>query len=769
MSGPSEAGSPRPQSGVKNDLSARPSDDPPHDSNANGPAHRELISSEPAAPATDAAVNATDAAVNATDAAVNANATDPAANATDAAVNATDAAVNATDAAVNANATHVEAVAPPIAPSHTVARDGLLVHGSRIVVLASLLGGAIAFWTQLAFRSPWLDAFLLDNELEPGKRASLLLVLVSGILIGGLVALGGIELWRRRARPIVELEQWAWFLSPLLMLPLGPVLFRPKVWMGRHDVLLPSLVLILLVFEQLAFRCLTNVPPAAQAWWLEAVEQVPARVRKQGSLVVVIAAAAVFSAFFIFYTLRWHYKLRTGNYDLSINNNLMYGGLHGEFLHSPLVFPKEPAKYLANHVKLGAYLFLPIYAIFPRPETLFVIQSTFIGFGAVPLYLFARRHVSEWTAAIVALAYLSYYPLHGASFSEFQAVPVAALFIFVIIWAADTERYKVLAFALVCALLMREDVSVGLAVLGAFYLLTGYRPLPGLVIALISTVYFLLLRFYVMDAAGSWWFPNMYKELWADGEKGFRSVIKTMLTNPMFTLSKIIVEKKLIYLLHLLTPIVFLPARRWYLWAAFLPGAFLTLLVTNYDPPITYSFHYVMHWAPYLFAASVVALAAIRKAPDFGLERYRAAIAALVASTIVLSYNYGAFPRREGSFKAGFSKIEFSFSEDEWNRYQELLEITSIIPKDASVAATEKCGPHLSSRLNMFTMRQGPQTAEWIVASARELKLSKTRPTLKEALESGKYGVVKRLDDFAVMKLGAPTDENQALLDDWEL
>jgi uncharacterized membrane protein len=678
--------------------------------------------------------------------------------------------VPVTDAA--AAATSGAAITPDVVLVPTpdsAERDALLVHGSRVVILASLLAGAVAFWTQLAFRSPWLDSFLLDNELEPGKRTSLLVVLVAGLLAGALAGFGGIELWRRRGRSVLELEQWAWFLSPLLVLPLGPVLFRPKVWMGRHEVLLPSLVLILLVFERLCFQSLRNVPPAAQEWWLEAVEQIPAQLRKHGPLAIVIAGAACFSAFFIFYTLRWHYKLRTGNYDLSINNNLMYGGLHGRFLNSPLVFPKDPPKYLANHVKLGAYLFLPIYALFPRPETLFVIQSLFIGFGAVPLFLFARRHVSEWTATLVCLAYLSYYPLHGASFSEFQAVPVAALFIFVIIWAVDAKRYRWLAAAFICALLMREDVSVGLAVLGVFYLLTGYRPVPGLVIALVSTAYFLLLRFYVMEAAGSWWFPNMYKELWADGEKGFRSVIKTMLTNPMFTLSKIIVEKKVIYLLHLLTPLVFLPARRWYLWAAFLPGAFLTLLVTNYDPPITYSFHYVMHWAPYLFAASVVALEALRRGPEFGLERYRAAAAALVASSLVLTYNYGAFPRREGSFKAGFSRIEFSFTEDEWNRYQELLEITAIIPKDASVAATEKCGPHLSSRIDMFTMRQGPQTADWIVASARELKLSKTRPTLREALESGKYGVVKRLDDFAVMKLGYSTADNQALIDDWEL
>ena len=711
MSGPSEAGSPQPETGVSSDPPALTVEGASSDASGE-PSLPEVTVTEPAVPAPTPAPPAAD------------------------------------DAAT---------------------RDAFLAQSSRVVVLASLVSGAIAFWSQLAFRSPWLDGFLLENELEPGHRSALLAVLVGGLVGGGVLGVAAIQWFRRRARPLAELETWAWFLSPLMLLPLGPVLFRPKVWQGRHDSLLPSLVFLLLLFEQLVFRCLTHVPPAVHAWWAEAISQIPPKVRKHGPLAVVLAAAAFFAAFFIFYTLRWHYKLRTGNYDLSINNNLMFGGLHGKFLHSPLVFPKEPAKYLANHVKLGAYLFLPIYALVPRAETLFVIQSVFIGFGAVPLFLFARRRVSEPMAAIVSLSYLAYYPLHGASFSEFQAVPVAALFIFLVIWAAETRRHRWLAAAVVIALLMREDVSVGLAVLGGFFLLSGYRPGVGLVIAVVSSAYFLILRFYVMEAAGTWWFPNMYKELWADGEKGFRSVIKTLLTNPMFLLSKVIVEKKVFYLLHLLTPVAFLPVRRWYLWAALLPGAFLTLLVTNYDPPITFSFHYVMHWAPYLFVASVIALEALRQGSVFGPERARSAAAAMVAGSLVLSYHYGAFARREGSFKAGFSKIEFSFTEEEWDRYQELLEITSIIPKDASLAATEKCGPHLSSRLNMFTMRQGPQTADWIVASSRELKLSKTRPLLREALESGKYGVVKRLDDFAVMKLGYSTAENQGLIDDWEL
>jgi uncharacterized membrane protein len=553
------------------------------------------------------------------------------------------------------------------------------------------------------------------------------------------------------------------------MLPCLPALFRAKRWNGRYEALLPLVILLSLLFEALMLLSLRSVPAAARDFWAQSIEQVPSVVKRRGPLVLVLAAALGYATLFSFFLLRWHYKLRTGHFDLSINNILMYGGLSGDFLKSPVAFPDDPGKYLAAHAKFGHYLFLPIYAIVPRPETLLIIQSVLIGGSSVPLFLFARRHLTEWTAAAVTLAYLAYYPMHGATFSEFQNVPIAALFVFGVVWAADAKRWIWMGVFTAIALLMREDVPIGLSIIGFFLLASGYRPTAGLILAAVSTCYFLLLRFYVMEEAGDWWFPTMYKELWADGERGFRSVIKTLLTNPLFVITKLAIEKKVVYLAHLLTPMAFLPLRRWYLWLALIPGGLLTLLVTNYDPPIQFSFHYVMHWAPYLFMATVLALVAIGKSPDFGPQRQRAALFALCGASAVLSFNYGAFARREHSFKGGFHKVEFTYSQAEADRYQRLLDLIKDIPKDATVAATEKVGPHLSSRRILHTMRTGPHGAEWIVASSRELKLSKTKVSLRAVLVKNQYGVVKRSGDFALFKRGYSTDGNAKLMKDWGL
>ena len=642
--------------------------------------------------------------------------------------------------------------------------------GSRVLALSALLGCAAIVWSQFAFRSRWIADFLDKNELEaPAQRFDLVSGFVIGVLLGaGAGAAVLAWLWNKR-RSFAIAEEWAWFLSPLIALPIMPIVCRARPWQNRHQALLLVVLVASLVVETLLVRSFASVPASVQAWWDGVNEQLPERVRKLGPRAVVLTAALGYALFMSFYFVRWHYKLRTHNFDLSINNNLIYGGLHGRFLESTVVFPTEPGKYLANHAKFGTYLFLPIYALWPKPETLLVLQSFMLGLSALPLYGFARRHVSDAMAMAVAIAFLCYYPMHSANFSEFQNVPIATFFLFSLVWAAETRRWVLCGLATGAALLLREDIPIGVAVIGGFLLLTGYRSFPGFVIAAVALSYFVYLRFHVMDDAGEWWYPNMYKDLWADGEKGYKSVIKTLITNPLFVLSKLIVEKKLVYLLHLLVPVAFLPARRWYLWAAFVPGIFLTLLVTNYDPPTLFSFHYVMHWAPFLFLAVPLALESIGKSLDSGVIRMRAAATTMVCASLVLTYNYGAFAARSNSLKGGYNFIDFEYTPAEAERYRRLQTLVEMIPKDASVAATETVGPHVSSRVKMFTMRHGPQSADYVLASNKELKLSHTRPTLKSAIESGQYGVLRRSGEFLLLKKGADTSQNQQLLLDWQL
>lgn len=652
--------------------------------------------------------------------------------------------------------------------------------GRALCVLA-LVGMGIGAWIWLTFHVELRQALLEKNELDGPLRVAFLVQLAVSAALGIAAGLGALG-FRRPAHAsgqlacAQELEGWAWFLSPLMLTPAAIVFGQHQVWFNEHKTLLPIVLFFGLIAEVLLYQAFTHVPRPVVRFFageLPVKNELPPFVRKHGLLALVLFLGLSYGLFMSMVTVRWHHMMGTATFDLGINNNLIYGGLAGKFNQSTVIFPDDPAKYIANHVKLGLYLFLPIYALFPRPETLLIIQSVILGLGAVPLFLFARRRIPEWTAVILAVAYLCYYPMHGANFTEMNLVPLAAPFIMGLVWALETERFKTAWVLFFVCIIMREDIPLPLAVLGLFFVLSGYRPRSGLAIFAISASWFVILRFKIMTDAGSWWFPNMYEDLWALPFKGFGGVIHTLLTNPTFVLKHIFVEKKLWYILHLMTPLLFLPARRWYLWAAFIPGAIITLLVTSYDPPLMFSFQYVMHWGPYLFLAAVLAIAALGRDADkltgTGEARQGAAAIAVGLVSLALTYNYGAFPQRDGSLSAGYHKIRFHMTPEDVEKLAHVRAVQAMIPESATVATTERLGAHLSSRLGFYTLRRGHHDVDYIVAEKSGLRLDRTKESILEGLTSGDYGVLSREGPFIVFKRGAETEDNEDVISEWNL
>lgn len=678
---------------------------------------------------------------------------------------------------VRADANHASSDEPPAAPLQTSdaereQRNRVWGQAARAIALGALIGMGMVAWLRLTLDRQLTLALLTKNEMEMPARNVLIFQHLGGLLVGAGVVIGALVVGRKRPENTLAVERMAWFVAPLMLLAAIPVVGAHQAWHDNHESLLPVVLFLALITERLVSKAAASVPPSLDGLFTLPESANPGRferfLRRHAWLLLIACACVAYAAFMGFYSVRWHNKLGTATFDLGINNNLMYGGLYGKFNQSPVIFPDDPQKYIANHLKVGIYYFLPIYALHPRAETLLAIQATMVGLGALPLFLFARTFVREWQAGVLALAYLAYYPMHGATFHE-NLIPTAAFFVLTLMWAVEQRRTKLGAAFFLLALLMREDMGIPLAVYGSFLLLTGHRARAGAMIAGISIAWFVFIRFKVMMDYGSWWFPNMYESLWSKPETGFRSVVKTLISNPTFVLDHIFVEKKFWYLMHLLVPVAFLPVRRWYLWAALVPGAFLTLLVTDYDPPIMFSFHYVMHWAPYLFAAAAVAIMAIGRSDPLGEARRVGAITAVAVASLALTYNYGAFPRRDRALRAGYHHIRFGWSGKEEATLGQIHRMVAAIPESASVASTERIGAHLSSRRLFYTLRRGHHDAEYIVANKKGLALDKTSTAVKDALKSREYGVVGRYGEFVVLKRGADPEKNGELLDEWSL
>jgi uncharacterized membrane protein len=344
---------------------------------------------------------------------------------------------------------------------------------------------------------------------------------------------------------------------------------------------------------------------------------------------------------------------------------------------------------------------------------------------------------------------LFYPPLHGANFFDFHFQPVAAVFVLWTIDAFDERRWYLFAPFYLLAIGCREDVSVGLTIFGIFLMVTGHRVRQGALIALVSATYFVVMRFFVMPSFGGWGFHHIYKDLFPKGDESFAGVVKTLLSNPLFSFKTLLTADKLRYALQILAPIAFLPLRRPYLWLALVPGFVVTLMTTSYGPTTEINFQYSGLFIGYIFPAAALALAAYGVDPQ-QRRRRTAAVVVLVMGTLLTTWHWGAIPPRL-QFRSGYAYVHFGpLSQVDVERRRYLHELAALVPPDVSLAVTDRELPHLSNRTECYCLTDGYEGSDYILhipnAGGRDGEQAAA------ALASGKYEEVATRPGFSLLK-----------------
>ncbi len=645
-------------------------------------------------------------------------------------------------------ASRVDGRGPP-SPLHALALSTAVLSG---------VGASLVLFVQgLAMPAGERSAFFVKNALGGATRRVLLGAVGLGALLPALVVLVALLVSGRRVAP--GARRAASVLSPLLLAAFVPTLFDALAW---HAAPLPYLLLL----SAFVLAAVPLVTRAAEAWPASLLEIAAAardlaspRVRRALPLALVLVGAAAYTAFAAYFTILTHRRIATSAFDLGIYDNLMWNALHGRPFRVPVLFGPGGGNYVSNHAEYAMLLFLPIYAIRPGPETLLVVQAALLGFAAVPLYLFASTQLSRAASVVVALAYLLYAPLHGPQFYDFHWLPLAIFFHFWLYWAIARKRTWLVAALVVVLFAIREDVAFGLATLGVFLFATRARPRLGLVLAAGSAAWFAVDKFVIMPWAGSWWFENIYGELFADGVRTYGSVVKTILTNPVFFASSLLREDKLVYALHMLAPLAFLPLRRLPLLVLLAPGFAFTLMTTGYAPTLSIAFQYTTHWIPYVFGATVLSLALLRReSSPASAARRRAQLGVMAFAMLSHSYVFGAVLQR-GNFVGGFQKIEFRMTEGERESWRSVRELVAMIPQDASVAATEQEVPQISTRSTAYTLRSSPGAVDYILFKRSHL-YGDARTSVADAFKTAPYGLLaRRGDDLLLWKRGHESPE----------
>lgn len=663
--------------------------------------------------------------------------------------------------------------------------------GSRAVGLLCITAFFVALGTGLLRSTTFSTAYFWKNEAPEADRLSLVAYVLSLPVLAGLAGTLAFVRANLRGLPSVEkLYRFAVRTSPLGPLAMVPWLLRWEVWQNHDLAFLSAALLVTLGLGRAIAAVVRTLPLSADSpllalsrAWLTPRPEERNLVLRDPALTIVIAASLAYALWFSYYTAVFHLSVRTG-FDTSIEDNILWNMSHGGpfFKATPALGPT--GAHFRRHATLIAYFLAAIYWFKPGAATVLVMQSFLQGFAAVPLFLFARRHLGHGFALVVALCYLFHPALQESNLFEVHYVKFGPIFFWATLWLFDSGRLRAALVAAALTLLVREDVATWVILLGLWGLVSGRDPRTSLIITAVACVYVGIIKFIAMPglAKGQDELMFMYQELLPPGKNGFGWVMGTVLGNPGFTLETLLDPAKLVFFLQCFIPLAFIPLRRAIGWFGLIPWYLFCFISTHYYALVDIHFQY----SPHLFAFSLPALVLILAEPIAGLadklpaiaESTRASLlqlrevlaqrygmaAAMVAGTLLLTYQYGPVLQKNTS-RGGPVPYVFGWNEEGRARRHSIDELTKVIPPDGKVTASAFTVPQFSARPNAYSLSISIFDADYIVApSGPKEHLPDEKRRIRDALSSGEFGVLKVVPPFFVAKRGADTKDNANLL-----
>ena len=192
--------------------------------------------------------------------------------------------------------------------------------------------------------------------------------------------------------------------------------------------------------------------------------------RKMGPLTIGLLFVSLFSSAYVvlfsYVTLFKYYTFNATFLDLGLENELLWLTLHGSYFSSGF-----QSVYPFPYDSLATFVLLPIYGVYPHPQTLLVFQAVVLGLAAIPLYDIVHRLTSRQLISLVlVLAYLLYFPMQGANMFDFhvECIFPLAYFLGLSCWLAKRHLLMQIFFLLGALV---DIVSLATVIITVLYIL----------------------------------------------------------------------------------------------------------------------------------------------------------------------------------------------------------------------------------------------------------------------------------------------------------
>jgi uncharacterized membrane protein len=418
-----------------------------------------------------------------------------------------------------------------------------------------------------------------------------------------------------------------------------------------------------------------------------------------------------FVLYFIVYVIFRHAAFDTAGYDLGNFSQAIWNTSRGRLMEMTTV-PGATSRW-AFHFEPVLFLFVPIYAFWPSPVILTVLQVLIVAAGAVAIFWIGHYLLgNEWAGVLFAGIYLMYPALQAAVAFDFHGVTLAATFLAFALWGLLQRRYVVFGIASLLAMSCKEDMPLLVMMMGLYILLVQRQWRVGIITVVISVTWFAVANFVIIPSyspfGDSIYVATRYSSLGSSLEE----LILSFFTHPLRVLAVAFEPPKLLYWIQLTMPVAFTSFLAPLLLLLSLPSLAINTLSSSSATYTLNRFHYSAPVVPFIVVSSISGIARLSRHLARGDEKLRSTWRNRML-IIVIGASLGYH------MMTGYTPLRLGFRWPTPDEHDALAEqMLEKIPHQASVSAANSLVPRLSNRSHIF-MFPNIERAEYIAIDTR--------------------------------------------------
>ena len=454
------------------------------------------------------------------------------------------------------------------------------------------------------------------------------------------------------------------------------------------------------------------------------------RTKKEPGLRLAIIAAIAFFSLALLITLHRHFTFYS-SYDQGIFNQVFWNGIHGRFFESSLSsqlstnvvhsdqVPAVNYHRLGQHFTPALLLWLPIYALFPYPATLTVLQVTLVTAAGLVLYALARHYLEPPVAGMITVSFYCAIAVVGPTLTNFHDICQTPLFVFGILLAMEKRWWWLFGILAIFLLAVREDSGIALFSIGCYLILSRRYPRTGIAVCVLSFAYMIVLTNLIMPLFSEDISKRFMLERfgqYASGEEASTlEIIWGMISNPWRLAVELFTPLlgTIKYLLGQWLPLAFVPAVSPASWiVAGFP--LLKLFLGKGQSVLAITIRYAMTVVPGLFYGAILWWAGqgfgnfSKKLKNLRPRKLSPSFRRFWIFCISLSLFFALADTKNRTLyfliPDSVQPWVYVSLPQQWQRTAQINSLLAKIPPDASVSATTYIIPHLSGRREIIRL-----------------------------------------------------------------